>query len=80
MLCRHRRPPPRRAVVPGASSGIGRAFARELARDADLLLTGRDAPALEELAAELRAAGTAAAGGGRAREVRVVTADLAVRA
>lgn len=65
-----RRPPPRRAVITGASSGIGAAFARELAADADLLLTGRDAPALEELAAELRAP----EGG---REVRVVTADLA---
>jgi short-subunit dehydrogenase len=78
MLFRHRRPPPRRAVITGASSGIGGAFARELAPDADLLLTGRDAPALEALAAELRAA--AAAGEGREREVRVVTADLAVPA
>jgi uncharacterized protein len=71
MLFRHRRPPPRRAVITGASSGIGSAFARELAGEADLLLTGRDATTLEELAAELRAA---------AGEVRVVTADLAVPA
>ena len=33
MLFRHRRPP-RRAVITGASSGIGRAFARELAAQA----------------------------------------------
>src|SRR4051812_39010137 len=71
MLFRHRRPPPRRAAITGASSGIGSAFARALAGEADLLLTGRDATALEELAAELRAA---------AGEVRVVTADLAVPA
>ena len=74
MLLRHRRPPPRRAVITGASSGIGSAFARELAADADLLLTGRDAAALEELAAELRAAA------GEGREIRVVTADLAAPA
>src|SRR5687767_5405242 len=68
MLFRSQRPPPRRAVVTGASSGIGSAFARVLT-EADLLLTGRDAVALEELAGELRAEG--------GREVRVVTADLA---
>jgi uncharacterized protein len=73
MLFRSQRPPPRRAVVTGASSGIGRAFAHALT-DADLLLTGRDAIALEELAGELRAAPSDARGG---REVKVVTADLA---
>jgi hypothetical protein len=67
MPFRSQRPPPRRAVVTGASSGIGAAFARAL-EGADLLLTGRDAVALEGLAGELR---------GDGREVRVVTADLA---
>lgn len=66
MPCRDRRSPPRRAVVTGASSGIGSAFARELA-GTDLLLTGRDAVALESLAGELRP---------RGGEIRVVTADL----
>lgn len=56
-----------RAVITGASSGIGTAFARALP-EADLLLTGRDAQALETLAAELREAGV--------RDVQVVTADL----
>lgn len=69
MLFRSQRPPPRRAVVTGASSGIGSAFARALT-DADLLLTGRDAVALEALAGELRREG---------RAVQVVTADLANR-
>ncbi|MEK0083840.1 SDR family NAD(P)-dependent oxidoreductase [Benzoatithermus flavus] len=58
----------RRAVITGASSGIGAAFARALPSRTALLLTGRDAAALEELAGELRGAG--------GREVRVVTADL----
>src|SRR5688572_5870037 len=66
MFLRCRRAPPRRAVVTGASSGIGEAFARALP-EADLLLTGRDAGALEALAGELGDAG---------REVRVVAADL----
>jgi short-subunit dehydrogenase len=68
VLFRATTPGLRRAMVTGASSGIGMAFARALPQ-ADLLITGRDAVGLEALAVELRA--------GTDREVRVVTADLA---
>ncbi len=56
------------ALVTGASSGIGAAFARALPKSTALLLTGRDREALGKLAAELAPGG---------RPVRIVIADLA---
>jgi len=57
-----------RAIVTGASSGIGQAVARELARQgADLVITARRIDRLEELAAEIHALG---------RKVEVVAGDV----
>ncbi|MBL8708726.1 MAG: SDR family NAD(P)-dependent oxidoreductase [Rhodospirillaceae bacterium] len=56
------------ALITGASSGIGAAFARALPRQTALLLTGRDRDRLNALAQEL---------GLNGRAVRTVVADLA---
>jgi len=58
----------RTALITGASSGIGTAFARNLPRATNLLLTGRNHEKLVALASELALNG---------REARTVTADLA---
>ncbi len=58
----------RAALITGASSGIGEAFARALPSETDLLLTGRQELPLEKLVAELSRAG---------RRVTYTVADLA---
>src|SRR3954468_5276207 len=55
------------ALITGASSGIGAAFARGLPRTTELLLCGRDRDQLAALAQELTSPG---------RTVRTVIADL----
>jgi short-subunit dehydrogenase len=57
----------RSALITGASSGIGEAFARGLPRSTALLLAGRDRDRLTKLAHELTSP---------ERVVRIVTADL----
>jgi uncharacterized protein len=59
----------RHALITGASSGIGAAFARALPRSTGLLLTGRDRAKLAQLAAELALSD---------RAVRTIAADLSM--
>lgn len=57
----------RHALITGASSGIGAAFARALPKSTALLLTGRDRGKLAQLASDLALS---------SRPVRTVAADL----
>ena len=57
----------RRALITGASSGIGRAIVEALPAGTSLLLSGRDSDGLARLATELA---------GRGRIVEIVAADL----
>lgn len=73
-------PPPsfawKRALVTGASSGIGREMARRLGRaGVDLVVVARDRARLEDLAAELMCPGNASEQPGI--DVEVLVADLA---
>ena len=62
----------RRALVTGASRGLGEAIARRLAAEgAEVLLVARSAQALERLAGEIRLAG------GRAQAVAADVTDRA---
>ena len=57
----------RAALITGASSGIGEAFARVLPASTSLLLTGRDEQALQRLSEDLRSS----------RATETLVADLA---